>query len=321
MSCQDKSESIAINEIQKLDIGARVTERLEPGCLILSLPSGIKELYGKLSVPPIFVRHIFPVQYTLPFHTLIDLPLVPARGNSFSVQARGLIAGNTIRDTAHALTERLIKQGFTNDRKNPDEIISLYFKQDCVLVGLSTGSQNLSSHNGGMRRFKALDDVISRAEFKLLEGIETFSIKLPASGRALDLGAAPGGWTRILAQMGLRVTAVDPSALDPRVLNMYGVTHFKGMVQSFPSENGRFDMMVNDMKMSHMESSRLMLDMSRYLVPGGMLFMTLKLPERKQLDCTKTALSLLEREYTIKGVRQLFNNRSEVSVYAVKKVR
>jgi 23S rRNA (cytidine2498-2'-O)-methyltransferase len=41
---------------------------------------------------------------------------------------------------------------------------------------------------------------------------------------ALELGAAPGGGTRALAEAGLRVVAVDPQPLDPAVVGLPGVT-------------------------------------------------------------------------------------------------
>lgn len=52
------------------------------------------------------------------------------------------------------------------------------------------------------------------AEFKLLEALEVFGIVLPSHGVALDLAAAPGGWTRVLRRAGEYVTAIDPGELD-----------------------------------------------------------------------------------------------------------
>jgi 23S rRNA (cytidine2498-2'-O)-methyltransferase len=40
----------------------------------------------------------------------------------------------------------------------------------------------------------------------------------------LDLGAAPGGWTWVLASLGAAVTAVDKAPLAPAVAAMAGVT-------------------------------------------------------------------------------------------------
>jgi 23S rRNA (cytidine2498-2'-O)-methyltransferase len=63
----------------------------------------------------------------------------------------------------------------------------------------------------------------SRAYLKLWEQI-TLLERRPAVGeRALDLGSSPGGWTWVLAKLGLRVTSVDKAPLDARIEAMAGV--------------------------------------------------------------------------------------------------
>jgi 23S rRNA (cytidine2498-2'-O)-methyltransferase len=64
----------------------------------------------------------------------------------------------------------------------------------------------------------------SRAYLKLWEALTRLG-RHPAPGeRCLDLGAAPGGWTWVLARLGARVEAVDKAALDPRIAAMPGVS-------------------------------------------------------------------------------------------------
>ena len=46
-------------------------------------------------------------------------------------------------------------------------------------------------------------------------------------GTALDVGAAPGGWTACLAARARRVVAIDPAALDSAVLALPNVTHLR----------------------------------------------------------------------------------------------
>jgi 23S rRNA (cytidine2498-2'-O)-methyltransferase len=69
-----------------------------------------------------------------------------------------------------------------------------------------------------------------------------------------------------------------------------------------------------------MESCRIMEGLSESLVPGGLIVMTLKLPKANWYKKTKSALSYLENKYRIKGARQLFHNRSEVTVLGVREV-
>jgi 23S rRNA (cytidine2498-2'-O)-methyltransferase len=63
----------------------------------------------------------------------------------------------------------------------------------------------------------------SRAYLKLWEALVRLR-RWPQPGeRCVDLGASPGGWTYVLAQLGAEVVAVDKAALDPKVAAMPGV--------------------------------------------------------------------------------------------------
>ncbi len=63
----------------------------------------------------------------------------------------------------------------------------------------------------------------SRAYLKLWEAFTRLGVRPRAGELCLDLGAAPGGWTWVLAKLGARVIAVDKAALDPAVAAMPGV--------------------------------------------------------------------------------------------------
>lgn len=58
---------------------------------------------------------------------------------------------------------------------------------------------------------------MSRARHKFEEAIDAFRIPVGRATSALDLGAAPGGWTAVLVEAGATVVAVDPGALSPAV--------------------------------------------------------------------------------------------------------
>jgi 23S rRNA (cytidine2498-2'-O)-methyltransferase len=184
-----------------------------------------------------------------------------------------------------------------------------------ALIGLSRAEQNLSDWAGGMRRFAREPGQVSRAEFKLLEALELFSIPVREHGVALDLGAAPGGWTRVLRSLGQYVTAVDPAELDPRVAGESGVRH-KHMTADEYLRMGpdQFDLIVNDMRMDARESARVMLAYAPFLYRHGYAIMTLKLPEEQREPVIEQALKLLRGAYDIVGARQLFHNRSEITV-------
>ncbi|KAA2213456.1 SAM-dependent methyltransferase [Teichococcus oryzae] len=64
----------------------------------------------------------------------------------------------------------------------------------------------------------------SRAYLKLWEALTRIG-RWPGPGEvALDLGAAPGGWTWALAQLGGQVVAVDKAAMDPAIAALPNVT-------------------------------------------------------------------------------------------------
>ncbi|WP_244963542.1 SAM-dependent methyltransferase [Oceanidesulfovibrio marinus] len=67
----------------------------------------------------------------------------------------------------------------------------------------------------------------NRAYLKLWEAFTRFGVPEPGS-RCLDLGASPGGWTWVLAQLGCNVTAVDRSPLAPELMRNPLVTFRTG---------------------------------------------------------------------------------------------
>ena len=84
----------------------------------------------------------------------------------------------------------------------------------------------------GIPRLRMPGGAPSRSTLKLAEAIVTFlgereSDLLRAGMRAVDLGAAPGGWTWQLARRGLTVTAVDNGPLKGEVRDDPLVTHLR----------------------------------------------------------------------------------------------
>jgi 23S rRNA (uridine2552-2'-O)-methyltransferase len=63
----------------------------------------------------------------------------------------------------------------------------------------------------------------SRAAFKLLQMNKTFKL-IREGDYVLDLGASPGGWSQVAAELGARVVAVDINPMKP----IEGVTFIRG---------------------------------------------------------------------------------------------
>lgn len=304
---------------------------LAPGVQLVHLPQSFWELAERWhQQPPIFVRHICPAQVMIPrpdpaalaaavreaFRDLFDPTL------SFSVQTRILDDGAIKPYDVNTALATVIRDelGVPLDVRRPQQILSVVLarpgRETVAYMGLSPAVFNLSDWAGGVRRFKREPGQISRAEFKLLEALESFGIELPPNGRALDLGAAPGGWTRVLRQQGQYVTAVDPGELVPAVAQDPRVQHRQMTAEAYlANDPDTFDLIVNDMRLDARDSSRLMVAFAPYLYPHGLAVMTLKLPEQGRRQLLDHAFEILRQGYEIAGARQLFHNRSEITVY------
>jgi 23S rRNA (cytidine2498-2'-O)-methyltransferase len=143
---------------------------------------------------------------------------------------------------------------------------------------------------------------------------------MPADERplALDLGAAPGGWTKVLLEAGYRVTAVDPAGLNAKLLENENLTYLGITAQRIPAGIGPFSLIVNDMRMDVYDSCRVMQELSDRLADDGSAVMTLKLSSGNWRRKVLKAFEFLESGYGIAGARQLFHNRGEVTAYLKK---
>ena len=317
ITAQPQALSLALAEVG----GPRVIRTLEPGVVLCERPDRAEQ--------PVFVRHICPAELEVPLSgEMRDIEALAGAlrqmlhrldvSRSFSVQTRILCHPAYRRfDVNTALAREAEAAGAPLDVKAPRQAISVTLAEGIGYIGISDTADNVSDWAGGARRYRWEDEQISRAEFKLLEALEVFRAPLADGQRALDLGAAPGGWTRILRRHGLYVTAVDPAALDPRIARDARVHHFRGTAQAYFAAPKQFDVLVNDMKMDSAESAQLTADGAHCLRPGGCAILTLKLPEKTNewLPRIQRAKAILQGAYQIVGIRQLFHNRNEVTVY------
>lgn len=332
-----------IFELKRLDKRLAQSELLAPGIALCSVPDVILLMRLAAEQHPIFIRHLAPVQAIVPLNNteqdigelaiiLASLPTFNTleRGQRFAVQSRILqVEGNAVKrpyssgmlnqSLASAIAE---ETGAVESIKKPQIVVSVLCTAGKAYLGISLAKENLSDWPGGTRHFAQTPEQISRAEFKLLEALEIFGLSLPNKGRVLDLGAAPGGWTRLLLEAGLQVMAVDPANLDPRLKGQHGLEHYRGYAETYLEEaintRQRFDIIVNDMRMDARDAARLLGQAASCLRNDGFVLSVFKLPhatrEINPLTTLQHALSLLERNYGIVQARQLFHNRQEVTV-------
>ncbi|GIK59090.1 MAG: 50S rRNA methyltransferase [Chloroflexi bacterium] len=288
--------------------------------------------------PPIFARHICPVHLALPIAGLAaDVPLLAEVVGTgmvawldgelpFSVQTR-LLADVPYKpfDVNTAVAQAIQQQlSAPLNVRQPVQILSIVVTAEAAYAGISLAAHNVSDWAGGMHRFARQPGQISRAEFKLLEALAVFQIDLPAGGVALDLGAAPGGWTRILRQKGQFVTAVDPAALHSSLYQDKNVRHLRLTAEIYWQQPpDRFDVILNDMRLDARYSAELMAAYAPYLHRHGCALMTLKLPESdgprgSRQSIIEQASAILNPVFAIAGARQLFHNRSEITLHLKK---
>ncbi len=321
---------LALAEIRRTDPAAHLLDWLAPGVGRAELGADWAVLMAALRLhPPLFCRHVCPVQASLPLRPGLDdlerlaetagklLPLLEPE-HSFSVQARLLGDGFPYGrfNVNQAVAAVLEAAGATLDVRQPEQVFSVVCTPARAYLGLSLAAENLSDWAGGERRFKREAGQISRAEFKLLEALELFRVVLPAEGLALDLGAAPGGWTRVLRRHALQVVAVDPADLHPLLAEDPAVIHVRSLAHEYLrglDASQQFDVILNDIRMDARDSARLMAEAAGYLKPDGLAVIALKLPGRRMDQVATGALRVLQRSYQIVGARQLFHNRREIT--------
>ena len=195
-----------------------------------------------------------------------------------------------------------------------EPVLSCYLTPATIVLGFNQAADSLSDWPGGRIRLARRPEQVSRAEFKLEELFAISPVTPGRLDRCLDLGAAPGGWTRILRGLGPEVWAVDPARLAPGVEADPGVHYVRATAGEFLRSTKRtFDMVVNDMRMEPLMSSQTMLDAAAHVRKGGLAIVTLKIGTHKVLGLIGRCIKLLSREYDPVFIRQLHHNRLEVT--------
>jgi 23S rRNA (cytidine2498-2'-O)-methyltransferase len=174
----------------------------------------------------------------------------------------------------------------------------------------------------GIPRLRMPGAAPSRSTLKLAEAIVTFlgdrEAELLRPGmRAIDLGAAPGGWTWQLAYRGLRVIAIDNGALKGSIRDDPLVTHLRADGLTYVPKR-RVDWMTCDIAE---QPARIAALVARWIGEGHSrhAIFNLKLPMKKRYDeverCAAIIGSTLERSQLRHrfALRQLYHDRQEVT--------
>ncbi|WP_344026315.1 SAM-dependent methyltransferase, partial [Kribbella jejuensis] len=269
-----------------------------------------------------FVRHL---TVEVAGYPLDDLPSEPELATTLldELATRSVSVQTWIDDAGtgshyrRLIADALATRGVRTELAGQDVVVSGVVAGKQLLLGVNRLADSLSDWPGGRMRLARGEDRVSRSEFKLEEAIATFGLELPKSGKAVDLGASPGGWTRILRQHGQEVWSVDPGSLDPRLRADRRIHHEATTAGRFFANNRvRFDVVVNDMRMDQVTSARMMLDAAAHLRRGGLAIVTLKGGGKNPLDGARHGIDVLRERYDVLHARQLHHNRNEITVVA-----
>lgn len=208
------------------------------------------------------------------------------------------------------------------DRPLQLEILLNGFEQ--ALVGVSVEG-NRARYPSGILRLKFPAEAPSRSTLKLEEAWKVF---LP-SGReleylgggcqAVDLGAAPGGWTWQLVNQGMKVIAVDNGPMDENLMASGMVEHVRDDGYSWLPRRA-VDWMVCDIVDKPRRTAELA---ARWMAGKHCRYsmFNLKLPMKKRFEEWQLCRSLIEERLGAADVpfrlmaRHLYHDREEITCF------
>ncbi|MGH1463157.1 MAG: 23S rRNA (cytidine(2498)-2'-O)-methyltransferase RlmM [Neptuniibacter sp.] len=184
---------------------------------------------------------------------------------------------------------------------------------------------NSSPWPQGIPRLKFPKSAPSRSTLKLEEAWHWFipkdqwEVRLPYSGKAVDLGAAPGGWTWQLVQRSMFVTAVDNGPMDPELMD-------SGQVRHVQEDAYRFEPLepVNLMVCDVVDKPTKTALMAVTWVCNGWCneaIFNLKLPMKQRYQEVENCMNLIAEQFMQAGLayelsaKHLYHDREEITCH------
>ncbi|WP_258806985.1 23S rRNA (cytidine(2498)-2'-O)-methyltransferase RlmM [Pseudidiomarina sp. CB1] len=195
-----------------------------------------------------------------------------------------------------------------------------------VVLGFSY-SFNQSPWLMGIPRLRMPGDAPSRSTLKLDEAFQVF---VPAHEReervssgmnAVDLGAAPGGWTYQLVRRGMMVQAVDNGPMAATLMDTGQVKHIQEDGFKFRPKKKNVTWLVCDMVEKPARVGELMTD---WLLEGDCkeAIFNLKLPMKRRYAAVAEYLQHIKETLQEHGrgkfelqAKQLYHDREEITVH------
>lgn len=258
---------------------------------------------------------------------LAALPAEPPQFGALWLETPDTNAGKTLsgftRRFQPLLEAALIKAGRLIQDETLPRLHIFFPDQQRALIGSSDPRNSAASHMG-ILRLKMPHDAPSRSYLKLAEAFEVFLSQteqhewLKQGMTAVDLGAAPGGWTWQLVQRGLKVIAVDNGPLKGAAAEHPAIKHLRQDGFRFRPQRPA-DWVVCDMVEQPQRVAALMAEWVAAGLSTRAIF-NLKLPMKKRVAALADALATVRNMLEAKGIRyrlqakQLYHDREEVTV-------
>lgn len=177
----------------------------------------------------------------------------------------------------------------------------------------------------GITRLRMPKDAPSRSTLKLEEALITFiprdewPTRMRPKMRCVDLGAAPGGWTYQMVNLGLTVIAIDNGPIDKRLMETGQVKHLRADGFVYKPERP-VEWLICDMVEKPMRVAQMLAKWMSHRWCNEAI-VNLKLPMKKRFDemerCMEVISTALERkniEYEL-AAKHLYHDREEITVH------
>ena len=198
----------------------------------------------------------------------------------------------------------------------------LFLDSQQVFVGFAP-IENSAQIAMGIPRLRMPSSAPSRSTLKLEEAIHWFiedESKVIKNGMtAVDLGAAPGGWSWQLVQRGLLVTAIDNGPMENKLMQSGMVEHLKTDAFTYRPKKA-IDWLVCDMAERPSLVSKLI---AKWFTRGDChnAIFNLKLPMKKRLQEVNECLELIHQQLNKANIahqiqaKHLYHDREEITVF------
>ncbi|MFP3278539.1 MAG: THUMP domain-containing class I SAM-dependent methyltransferase [Candidatus Micrarchaeota archaeon] len=324
--------------------------------------------FEKVSKASAFIDFIIGVDLTLQINALdyqkieeaIAKIINDSKAKTFKIEVKKIdfSSNETAKSIEVRLGRELEKQGYIANLNNPELVIYCLLLRNAIILGHPIAGSNRLILDLFRQANREKEDFVNRAEYKLKEAVEAFGIDLSMHKIALDIGAAPGGWSHYLLLHGIKVVAVDNAILDYKKfidkkilvitsekerlgldnienislhefeeeieIGEYDLIHLKTSVldehiAKLLDKLGKFDMLTIDTNTAPLESASIANRLAGFLADNAVLVMTIKLISKAFSKHISEAVEELSKNYGFAKVKKLPHNRQEVTLFATKK--